>query len=578
MVYPYTAGSPLPEGTELLHLSPDPASSAGPTPCASAVAGDLAATLRRARCRSCASGPTRAAAADAVAEAGRPGGATRSSALEATATRALRRRADATRWPPPTPSCGRMPAGTAVVDEAITTGVLRPGLPPLDRAGTATSSARAAGSGWGMPAASACPWPTTAAPGAVRRRRRLGHVLAAGAVDRGPRALPVVFAVVNNRQYLILKDYLRGMGGDVGRAPAASSAMDLDDPPVDFVALAALDGRGRHVASTSAGDIGDAVQAAARRRAAPTCSSIPITAPDDAAPSCAARACGSSATAAPSSTAIDWDGATPASAGWCSGRNGSGKTTLLRIASLLPAPDGRGASRCSASGSAGSTCAAAGARIGLRQRRAGRPAAPRRSTALDVVMTAQARARSSRGGTRYDDADREPRHAPCSTASASAHLADRDVRHAVLGRAPAGAAGPDARRPTRAGAARRAHRRPRPRRPRGARGRARRRWPRDPTTPPTVLVTHHVDEIPPGFTHALLLATGRCSRRGSLDDVLTAESISDCVRPAAPAGAPARALLLSRALTLEERESRGRDRSILSPSTRSRTGPHSEPP
>ena len=25
MVYPYTDGSPLPEGTELLHLSPDPA-------------------------------------------------------------------------------------------------------------------------------------------------------------------------------------------------------------------------------------------------------------------------------------------------------------------------------------------------------------------------------------------------------------------------------------------------------------------------------------------------------------------------------------------------------------------------
>ena len=31
----------------------------------------------------------------------------------------------------------------------------------------------------------------------------------------------------------------------------------------------------------------------------------------------------------------------------------------------------------------------------------------------------------------------------------------------------------------------------------------------DPTAPPLVLVTHHVDEIPPGFTHGLLLAEGR---------------------------------------------------------------------
>ena len=46
---------------------------------------------------------------------------------------------------------------------------------------------------------------------------------------------------------------------------------------------------------------------------------------------------------------------------------------------------------------------------------------------------------------------------------------------------------------------------------------------RDPTTPPSVLVTHHVDEIPDGFTHALVLADGGVVAQGPLDDVLTAD-------------------------------------------------------
>lgn len=50
----------------------------------------------------------------------------------------------------------------------------------------------------------------------------------------------------------------------------------------------------------------------------------------------------------------------------------------------------------------------------------------------------------------------------------------------------------------------------------------------DPTTPPTVLVTHHVDEIPPGFTHALLLSEGSMLAAGPLDDVVTAGTLSEC--------------------------------------------------
>ncbi|HLT68865.1 MAG TPA: ATP-binding cassette domain-containing protein [Acidimicrobiales bacterium] len=48
---------------------------------------------------------------------------------------------------------------------------------------------------------------------------------------------------------------------------------------------------------------------------------------------------------------------------------------------------------------------------------------------------------------------------------------------------------------------------------------------RDPATPPTVLVTHHVEEIPPGFTHALLLRDGRAMAAGPLAEVLTADAL-----------------------------------------------------
>ena len=46
---------------------------------------------------------------------------------------------------------------------------------------------------------------------------------------------------------------------------------------------------------------------------------------------------------------------------------------------------------------------------------------------------------------------------------------------------------------------------------------------RDPTTPPLVLVTHHLDEIPDGFTHALVLADGEAVAQGPITEVLTGE-------------------------------------------------------
>jgi iron complex transport system ATP-binding protein len=48
----------------------------------------------------------------------------------------------------------------------------------------------------------------------------------------------------------------------------------------------------------------------------------------------------------------------------------------------------------------------------------------------------------------------------------------------------------------------------------------------DPDAPATVLVSHHVEEIPPGFSHALLLRKGRVVASGLLDHVLTADNLS----------------------------------------------------
>lgn len=49
----------------------------------------------------------------------------------------------------------------------------------------------------------------------------------------------------------------------------------------------------------------------------------------------------------------------------------------------------------------------------------------------------------------------------------------------------------------------------------------------DPSSAPVVLVTHHVEEIPPGFTHLLALADGQVVAQGPIDEVLTTEVLSD---------------------------------------------------
>ncbi len=48
-----------------------------------------------------------------------------------------------------------------------------------------------------------------------------------------------------------------------------------------------------------------------------------------------------------------------------------------------------------------------------------------------------------------------------------------------------------------------------------------------PTTPAMLMVTHHVEEIPVGFTHVMLLRDGKVVAAGPIDETLTAEALGE---------------------------------------------------
>jgi iron complex transport system ATP-binding protein len=47
-----------------------------------------------------------------------------------------------------------------------------------------------------------------------------------------------------------------------------------------------------------------------------------------------------------------------------------------------------------------------------------------------------------------------------------------------------------------------------------------------PTAPVMIMVTHHLEEIPPGFTHALVLNNGRVHSAGPISSTLDSETLS----------------------------------------------------
>jgi benzoylformate decarboxylase len=270
MVYPYTAAEPLPDGTELLHVSPDPAWLGRYHPARLAVVGDPAATcaalVPRLEARV---DPSAVARALAVAHERR----TRQN-------EELEDRARTAYGPAPIDPLAAAhavlsatPEEAIVVDEAITTGVHVHAL-HRNMAPGRYLRCRGGGLGWGMPAAVGAALAAGGPPAIC--------VVGDGSALYSPQALwtaahldlPVVFVVVNNRKYLILKRNLQAMAG-TSVATGRFVAMDLDRPPADFVALAGAFGVGASRIDHAA-DIGDALRGAIDQ-GGPHLIEVPIT-------------------------------------------------------------------------------------------------------------------------------------------------------------------------------------------------------------------------------------------------------------------------------------------------------------
>lgn len=271
MVYPYSEGPALPPTTALLHLATDDHALGRTWPAEVGTAGDVAASL--------------AVLASLVAETPVPGAADRlAAARQARAGRDARfeeaARAGYGEVPAPPAAVAHalvraVPPSTPVVDEAITTGSYVRGYHRAERPGE-YFFCRGGGLGWGMPAA--------AGVSLGRGREPVLCVVGDGSALYSPQALwtaareelPVVFAVVNNRQYLILKNALRGRGG-----PSATTGrfigMDLDSPAVDYLAMARSYGVDATLVE-KADDVAGAVEAALAR-GRPHLLEIPIAGP-----------------------------------------------------------------------------------------------------------------------------------------------------------------------------------------------------------------------------------------------------------------------------------------------------------
>jgi benzoylformate decarboxylase len=274
MAYPYTDGSPLPDGTELVQLCPDPQQIGRTFAVHLGVVGDpkpslealLPLVLERADA---------AAAKDAV-EAGRARRAAEIERLEETA----RERYQGAPIDPMAAAHAlvrAMPTDVAVVDEAITTGVYVRGFHHWTEPGR-YFICEGGGLGWGMPAALGV---SLAHDGKLPVLAAIGD----GSTMYSPQALwtaaherlPVVFAVFVNREYLILKNYLRTRKGESVEHDRYV-AMQINDPDIDYVAIAASMG----VAATRvdhAGDIGDVVRSALAT-GLPHLVEIPISSPE----------------------------------------------------------------------------------------------------------------------------------------------------------------------------------------------------------------------------------------------------------------------------------------------------------
>jgi len=272
LVYPWTPPSPLPPGSELLHLSADAGLVGRDLPTRFGAVGDIAASLAALRPLVASQVDAGAAAAALDRARGEADGAAERFAAAAAdragespmhalaATHAL---------------LAALPPGGAVVDEAITTGFY---LRMLYRSSTPGSYffTRGGGLGWGVPAALGVKL--------ARPEMPVLCIVGDGSIMYSAQALwtaahenlPVVIAVVNNREYGILKMNLLESGSAAARA-GKFIGMDLDGPPIDYVGLARSMGVDAQLVEKP-GDVTEAARAAFEA-GRPTLLELPIASP-----------------------------------------------------------------------------------------------------------------------------------------------------------------------------------------------------------------------------------------------------------------------------------------------------------
>ena len=272
LVYPWTPPSPLPPGSELLHLAADPAMIGRDLPTRFGAVGDIAASL--AALIPLVAARVDPAAASAALERAR---GEAQGAPERFAAIAAERSAESPMHPMAATHAllSALPTGGALVDEAITTGLH---IRMLYRSSTPGSYffCRGGGLGWGLPAALGVKL--------ARPDQPVLCVVGDGSIMYSAQALwtaasenlPVVIAVVNNRQYGILKMNLVESGSTAAR-DGRFVGMDLDGPPIDFVALSRSLGVEALLVEKPA-DVTDAARAAFES-GRPTLLELPISSP-----------------------------------------------------------------------------------------------------------------------------------------------------------------------------------------------------------------------------------------------------------------------------------------------------------
>jgi benzoylformate decarboxylase len=232
IAYPYTDGSPLPETMDLVHLSPDPVQLGRVLPARLGVVGDPAATVDALL-------PLIRSLVDPikVGQALEQHAAARSKRSKALEDKAVSRYGDQPSHPMAAVHAivGALPPGCLVVDEAVTNGPYLRGFHHFSEPNR-YFGCRGGGLGWGMPAAVGVSLGADYAPTIC--------VVGDGSAMYSPQALwtaarenvPVVFVVLDNGQYLILKNSLRSMY-EINPAADRFVGLDLDQPPLAFTAL-----------------------------------------------------------------------------------------------------------------------------------------------------------------------------------------------------------------------------------------------------------------------------------------------------------------------------------------------------